>query len=264
MLQDWHGWCPRARDHVETEIVDRNNRGHPWKTNSKYSTEKKKRSQTSLAKLCKVRKHRYYQSFAGKRLTWVRKKKETRERMDWGSWSIFRPAEGIEGSRLIRQRTGDTDSCLDALEDQSTPPIASEPRWGWEVDSLLEAPYRRLRWPGWKPSTWFVRKARGTKSSSPRIFLYFVWQLWMWIYPLKRGCLSLSLHVCLWSNKVGMRFKSQNKKGEKKQVAVQVGKEHGLRSPTWKFCIFLKLCFMMKRERDWEKYTPLGNEIRLF
>lgn len=28
----------------------------------------------------------------------------------------FRPAEGIVESRLIRQRTGDTDSCLDALE----------------------------------------------------------------------------------------------------------------------------------------------------
>lgn len=28
----------------------------------------------------------------------------------------FRPAEGVEGSRLIRQRRGGTDSCLHALE----------------------------------------------------------------------------------------------------------------------------------------------------
>jgi hypothetical protein len=74
-----------------------NNRGHPWKTNSKYSTEKMKWSQASRAKLCKVQKHRVLPKLAGKGMTWVqpkekkkgKRKKEKRERIDWGSWSIL-------------------------------------------------------------------------------------------------------------------------------------------------------------------------------
>lgn len=55
------------------------------------------------------------------------KKKRTSE---WASirGRFFPTRRSSEGSRLIRQRTGDTDICLDALEDHRRHHFASEPR----------------------------------------------------------------------------------------------------------------------------------------
>lgn len=68
-----HDRCPRKRTRPCRSRVARSNRGNPWKTNSQYSTKKRKqRSQTSRAELCKVQAVGYDPSLQGREVAWVK------------------------------------------------------------------------------------------------------------------------------------------------------------------------------------------------
>ena len=135
-----------ARDHFATE--GRDNRGHPWKTNNKYSTEEKEMIELGESKLCKVRKHRYYQSFAGK-IAASNKKKKEKKSSEKGLGFVVKilsdpPKVSKSRSRLIRQRTEAMVIRIPAFafRPEVTHLLRGATLRVWET-GLFEAPYRR-------------------------------------------------------------------------------------------------------------------------
>lgn len=127
-----HDSCPRKCTRPCRSRVARSNRGHPWKTNSQYSTKKRKqRSQTSRAELCKVQAVGYDPSLQEGEVAWVQiptqnkaraEKKKGKAKAKQSETTRVRgrilsgPPRQLKAYDSTHTHTsnGDTDSCLDA------------------------------------------------------------------------------------------------------------------------------------------------------